>query len=70
MYARFLTVCNTNLIVWYALVGSLEVRLLTRVQLIEAIPPWTPLGCTMIFHLPMSRETTPLMVASVIESDH
>ena len=54
----------------YALVGSFGVRLLTRVQLIEAVPPWTPLGCTMTVHLPMSRETTPLMVASVIESDH
>ena len=54
----------------YALVGSFEVRLPTRVQLIEAIPPWTPLGCNMTVHIPVSRETTPLMVASVIESDH
>jgi hypothetical protein len=37
---------------------------------IEAIPPWTPLGCKMTVHIPVSRETTPLMVASVIESDH
>ena len=37
---------------------------------IEAMPPWTPLGCKMTVNLPMSRETTPLMVASVIESDY
>jgi hypothetical protein len=52
------------------LVGSFGVGLLTRVQRIEAIPPWTPLGCKTTVHIPVSRETTPLMVASVIESDH
>jgi hypothetical protein len=48
----------------------MSVPVVQPVSDIEAIPPWTPLGCTMTVHLPMSRETTPLMVASVIESDH